>query len=298
MPNIPIGHAYGAVLIHKIQTLPIDKILRSINELLKLIPKTKEFYRDMLTTKNNCGKTALHLAVDSNSKEVVEKIIELISYAQGTNIINFQDNCGNTALHYAVTYALKTGTSNIFNLLLKVEGVNLDTQNSSQETISHLIAWSNNLKILKLILPYKPDLNIKNYLGKTPLHYASNQKNLEFIKKLIESGAKPSILDNQGKKALSVDKEDREEYTQAVLKLMKIVPTDPTDIETIPLLKHSSDQLSKYSSITPLSSCSGCSGSSDSLHSSKLSTTTYDDPIWPPPPSDLELLALSGDIPT
>ncbi|EAY04915.1 ankyrin repeat protein, putative [Trichomonas vaginalis G3] len=54
-----------------------------------------------INTKDNFGKTALHIATVYNSIEVVEYLIE-----QGINI-NSQDDEGETALHYTVSYNRK-----------------------------------------------------------------------------------------------------------------------------------------------------------------------------------------------
>jgi len=59
--------------------------------------------------------------------------------------------------------------------------------------------WDNNLEEMESAIKQGADLNFRDYLGKTPLHYVSS---IDAAKLLIDSGADLNILDNNNRTPL------------------------------------------------------------------------------------------------
>jgi ankyrin repeat protein len=87
-----------------------------------------------------------------------------------------------------------------------VDATHLNTKANCGKTPLHLLMSKyrnnsvNDRKILDLLLSKKPDLNLKDYSGKSILEEAINNGNDDYcIKKLIENGADTDILFLDGK---------------------------------------------------------------------------------------------------
>ena len=59
----------------------------------------------------------------------------------------------------------------------------------------HICAEKNNLELMKRLIPYKPELDIRDRLLRTPLFYAAEKNNLECLVFLLENGADPNFSD-------------------------------------------------------------------------------------------------------
>ena len=59
----------------------------------------------------------------------------------------------------------------------------------------HICAEKNNFSLLRRLLPYRPDLNIRDRLLRTPLFYAAEKSNTECLQLLLENGADPNSSD-------------------------------------------------------------------------------------------------------
>lgn len=56
----------------------------------------------------------------------------------------------------------------------------------------HICAEKNNISLMRRLLPYNPDLNIRDRLLRTPLFYAAEKNNTECLQFLLEHGADPN----------------------------------------------------------------------------------------------------------
>jgi ankyrin repeat protein len=62
-------------------------------------------------------------------------------------------------------------------------------------------------KVRKL-LKKGADVNAKNFLGYTPLHYGAANGHIEVVKLLLEHGADPNIKNNEGKTAIDLARKE------------------------------------------------------------------------------------------
>lgn len=135
---------------------------------------------------NNEGETALMLAVQSNSPEVVKFLLD-----KGSNAIAKAEN-GNTIAYYLLE-SFDSSNPSIFDgkmKLLQEEGVEFNTTQAEGNTLLHLAAKDNNLELLKRIESFDIDINAKNDEGLTALHLAAMKaEDDQMMKYLISKGA-------------------------------------------------------------------------------------------------------------
>lgn len=155
------------------------------------------------------GFTPLHLAVFSEFDEnILEKISLLVSAGAEVDKPNIH---GFTPLRVACTnYNLKASTA----LHLLRSGASPHVIDEYGNTCLHAIFKFNPYfyptdedslevtTILKELVKYGCDVNIKNRNGQTALHYAAYSGLPEQVKILLESGADPSIVDHIGRTPL------------------------------------------------------------------------------------------------
>jgi len=67
-----------------------------------------------------------------------------------------------------------------------------------RDTLLHLASTYGNNTLVDSLLAQHVDVNAKNRVGLTPLHYAVMQQKAETVKKLLKAGAKPNLLDRDG----------------------------------------------------------------------------------------------------
>lgn len=109
---------------------------------------------------------------------------------------NLQDNRGWTPIHEA---AILSERSDCLKALLNWEPDNINYQTFLGETALLLACQHNNIKGAKLLLKEsKCNVNLPNNEGVSPLHVASNNKNLNVVKLLIVFGAKVDSQDLNG----------------------------------------------------------------------------------------------------
>lgn len=104
-----------------------------------------------------------------------------------------KDNNGYTAVHYAVAGRNFQALSS----LLSAVGTKFPLYGSDMPptTPLHLSARNGNLEILRMILPYFPDTNIKTAQGSTPLLLAAKEGHAHCVQMLLRYGAKVNLTD-------------------------------------------------------------------------------------------------------
>ena len=145
-------------------------------------------------SKLSSGITALHAAAITNKLELAEhlikKKIDVNAIAEGGGFTSGK------AIHYAARY----GHPEILQVLLKA-GVLVNEKNQYGETPLHLAVmgpidrrpsdgpgpdWnkmSNYLKVIKILIDHKADVEVKERFGKTPIELLKGINNLEFKQK-------------------------------------------------------------------------------------------------------------------
>jgi len=106
--------------------------------------------------------------------------------------LNFQDSTGNSALHYSLS---NYGHCKNVNMFLTRKNIDVNLRNKASQT--PILLTLDNSYIKKLIA-LGADVNVQDYSGKTPLHYACGKNDPELVDLLLSNGAKVNIKDNLG----------------------------------------------------------------------------------------------------
>lgn len=159
----------------------------------------------------------LHEAVKSNDTTSIDSLLQA-----GADIYAFDDD-GYQALHYAVsehTRGRDDRAACILATQLLLSGADAVTRTRDLGSSSmHLALWSS--KLLEILLRNQVDVNVKDWVGDTPLHKAiKHHKTLEWnpresLEMLLEAGADPNIQNHAG-----------ETPFHAALKAFKVHPVD------------------------------------------------------------------------
>lgn len=143
------------------------------------------------------GRTALHYAVKSADKAVVERLL-------GNKIdVNVADQEGKTALHYAIIFILtdRFNFSEIAKLLLDNKP-DVNAVDKGGKTALHYAVIYMNKAVVESLINNKAKLNAVDNEGRTALHHAALHRNIQITKLLIANRADVNVLDKEGKTAL------------------------------------------------------------------------------------------------
>lgn len=126
--------------------------------------------------------TPLHWAAFCNNpgnKDTIRYLVE-----QGGNV-NDPDYGGNTTIHLAA----KSCSLEVFQMLLEL-GADLGLCNKKKCTVLHFAAENDDVEIMKRVLKLTQlELEVRDVLGYTPLHYAAEAGNTEGCAYLLGEGA-------------------------------------------------------------------------------------------------------------
>ncbi|MCT4624096.1 MAG: ankyrin repeat domain-containing protein [Schleiferiaceae bacterium] len=148
----------------------------------------------------NTNPLSAHQAAYIGDTELFKKVNKKVALS------NKVDGVTDTPLHTAVL-----GGNKEIILTLAEKGADFSAQNKDGQTPIHLAAQNPNYKsthrdidnIIEVIPELSPVLDIPDAKGKTALHYAAERGDLKTVGSLIEKGADPNALDNQGKTPLA-----------------------------------------------------------------------------------------------
>ena len=140
-------------------------------ELIKILTKRWD-----PNTKNHCGSTVLHIAVERNNVDLCKYILN-----NEKCDLNARDEDDNTPLHLAA----RQGLTNIAKLLLTDKRCSLNLQNSGGNTALHLAVKSNSRELIVAMKSCDP--NIGNQAGVTPLHIAIEKNNKAIVECLVQN---------------------------------------------------------------------------------------------------------------
>lgn len=157
-------------------------------------------------------------AIRNNKIETVTEILTT-KYKLFNTFTSFQvDLDYDPGLHgLALFHASVFSNSNMLKLLLE-KGANLKKVNYAQRNVFHYIACCNREQNLRWFLNHIADYSVKEDLlnapdwdGNTSLHYGASKGSFSIVKLLLEHGANPDIVNNNGNtpQALTTDPSKR-----------------------------------------------------------------------------------------
>lgn len=148
-----------------------------------------------LCNRNVNGETPLHTHFSS----VIEQVLLIHAYLFDYTVC---DGSGKTLLHH-LAWSSKTSRE-LFEQVNARSGCMNRIVDKDQRSLLHQAAQRGNLAILKYILTnLNVNINVKDKIGRTPLHYAiESSRAQETIELLISNGANTSAQDYEGSSAL------------------------------------------------------------------------------------------------
>ena len=110
-----------------------------------------------------------------------------------------KDENDNTLIHKVVKS--KVNEQKIMKILLEY-GANPNLKDVSGQTPLHLAIVDDKIEIVKLLLEYLVDYNLKDNLGNTPLILAIKKNRIEIVELLLQYGADLNLKDDEGRSPL------------------------------------------------------------------------------------------------
>ncbi|XP_056386540.1 nuclear factor NF-kappa-B p100 subunit [Hyla sarda] len=145
--------------------------------------------RPLVATKDKNGDTPLHLAIIHGQTVVVQQMVDVLQGMPNQHIFNMCNNLHQTPLHLGVI----TKQYQTVNILLKgrADPTILDRYGNS---VLHLAVQAGDVRMLQVLLEnkfsgYKHLLNMPDYNGLYPVHWAVKVKSEKCLEMLVRSGA-------------------------------------------------------------------------------------------------------------
>jgi len=133
-------------------------------------------------TKSKKGITALQLAIDRNNVQILELIL-----LNGANV-NTHVSYGSTPLDRAIYIKDENVRTEVVRLLLKYKA-DINLKDGRGNTVLHKVRSE---ELTSLILSYNPDLTLKNADGLNPLELALKRNKLNIVKLIKQRGGSAS----------------------------------------------------------------------------------------------------------
>ncbi len=111
----------------------------------------------------------------------------------GDNILDVIPN----GLSYVLFDACKNGNIDLVKKMLSY-GADVNVKTNYESTALHWASIYGHTEIVKLLLEHGADVNVKDKYGNTPLYYVSRNGHTEIVKLLLEHGADANAKDNDG----------------------------------------------------------------------------------------------------
>lgn len=144
----------------------------------------------------------------------------------------FRDNTED--LFPATNRAIRDEDSEVVERLLMGEGYAAPKLDLLKRQPLHIAAASHRPHLLQMCIRfYSREVNARDLFGRTPLHYAVDEGDLEAFKTLIKAGADVHNCDNLGRSVLTYAAKGHVEIIWHMLHIMSVRPDEPNSRGTI-----------------------------------------------------------------
>lgn len=151
----------------------------------------------------------LHLAIVRANKEMIRTLIEYNANLNLTDITFIGND--NTPLHYAAQLK-KYNRLQICQILI-AQGAHVDIKNRLGKTPLHLACENyDDPHVPKLLIYHKADIESQTKQGLTPLHIAVARGHFEIVKLLLNCNAKYLAVDYRNRTPMSIAEENRRKH--------------------------------------------------------------------------------------
>lgn len=137
------------------------------------------------------GKTLLYHAVEIGDREAVEMLLSF-----GADMLVSKENKTSPVL-----LALNSNRIDLLECFF-AQGLTKDVLFDEGQTLLHKAIFKNNHLLFDFLLSYKPNVNVQDDKGKTPLHYSAEKMMGTMTMRLIKLGADVMLKDFEGVCAL------------------------------------------------------------------------------------------------
>ena len=170
------------------------------NELVKFISSLQGVSID----EHNIFGKPIEIAIGKCNIDMTKILVE-----GGANLSNANRTTGYKPIHFAIDSHFFS--NRILKFLLKQGGVDYLTENEEKKTPLHIAICKKNLEAIELLLLAKANLNKRDAIGNTALHYASLNGLESVVNNLLDANANTDIVNNDGKTALDIAKSQNNE---------------------------------------------------------------------------------------
>lgn len=141
---------------------------------------------NLINATDKKGNSLLHYSIIESKEEVAEFLIE---HDANINLLNSEGAC-------PLELAIRHENKEIVRLLLSKGVILLDDEGY---TALHCAAATGNIEIFEELVIYYTNVNLQETDNLyTPLHWACQEEHTFICKKLLEKGADPNIIDDNG----------------------------------------------------------------------------------------------------
>ena len=236
-----LGIFIGSLSSQEFQEAAKNGDLNKISQLLQSDP-------DLLNSRDQQNKTALHFACQNGHIEVVKLLVE-----KGANVnitdydfkspllwaasegyreildILLKNNADKYATDIdgkcAVHLAVEAGNLSLVEWMLS-NGYELNCKAFNDNSLLHSAAMSGKNEMVRKLIGKGLYVNIRNLFGKTPLHYAASYGKMETVEVLLKNGAKIDFKAINGKTPYHLAVEAKQ-YETAELLIKQGADTKP-----------------------------------------------------------------------
>jgi serine/threonine-protein phosphatase 6 regulatory ankyrin repeat subunit A len=211
----------------------------------KFLDAQDEVFKHNVTTKDDFGRSLLHVASSLGNNDVIKYLTEKGLHPEdpdslgltsldlalinnkldtakllltGNNKMdpNSLDQFGKSAMHKAINPFTDTDSINNFALLLE-HGASPDLTDKDGNTPLHLATANGLFKIVNLFLEYDADPNQRNNEKQTAIHFAARNNRGKVLRELLNREVEINIQDSQGRTALHLAAEEAPNTTKILL---------------------------------------------------------------------------------